>query len=462
MLNLFYFFLVGLLVLAQGRGSIVDRLLDLLEEDLADYSPGGNEPCNIECDEINTNTCHSRCSTCKSGDASDGGIAVVNGVCNHWCSSGGYCGTSNAYKSATCTGCKPPKESGPVITVMELREGTAMSCVDSDRLFDCRKAPFVGGCNAADCNKACLDDPTCVGHSFLNGKWCFGCKQDRGIYRGDGQNWMKKTTGGGGTDYEVIGNYQVYYLDGGATYSSIDQALLACSSARDGGKPVGNYPQTSNTCGDKVAVLSGNGICARTDNELFWCLKKGYNIIGNENSGCAKEGKSFLTTGSGWTAKASGKLLCAVAIDGSKVVSYSTVGRQVCPHMKVWANGRCDECFGAMYGKYVTGHGLPRAIGYANGENIIFFANDAEWLKMAQYHKKTFMGARYTMAYKNGKMIDVTQSNIVSLYNSGTSAGSGKPYQIKNMHCPFFNINEQRKALSNHEDSRNHIFSFQG
>jgi len=49
-------------------------------------------------------TCPSECKTCQSG-GSDGGKAVENGVCHHWCSSVGYCGTSDAYQQTNCNGC---------------------------------------------------------------------------------------------------------------------------------------------------------------------------------------------------------------------------------------------------------------------------------------------------------------------------------------------------------------------
>ena len=53
-------------------------------------------------------TCPASCMTCKSGGSSDGGLPISsNGICEHYCSQGGYCGNGEAYKSGDdCTGCR--------------------------------------------------------------------------------------------------------------------------------------------------------------------------------------------------------------------------------------------------------------------------------------------------------------------------------------------------------------------
>jgi len=57
--------------------------------------------------------CPARCSTCKAGGAAGGGVALVNGKCENWCSRKAYCGASKAFKSGgtDCTGCSP-RDSG--------------------------------------------------------------------------------------------------------------------------------------------------------------------------------------------------------------------------------------------------------------------------------------------------------------------------------------------------------------
>ena len=39
------------------------------------------------------------CSTCSSGGSHDGGVPVVDGVCQDFCSVNGYCGAAEVYKS---------------------------------------------------------------------------------------------------------------------------------------------------------------------------------------------------------------------------------------------------------------------------------------------------------------------------------------------------------------------------
>ena len=46
------------------------------------------------------------CSTCKAGGVQDGGVSLVDGKCQAWCSNGGYCGTGSAYKTSGSTDCR--------------------------------------------------------------------------------------------------------------------------------------------------------------------------------------------------------------------------------------------------------------------------------------------------------------------------------------------------------------------
>merc|ERR1719261_85731 len=47
------------------------------------------------------------CAACSSGGSFDGGIPVVGGACEHFCSAYGYCGTTDVYKNGgtDCTFC---------------------------------------------------------------------------------------------------------------------------------------------------------------------------------------------------------------------------------------------------------------------------------------------------------------------------------------------------------------------
>ena len=47
------------------------------------------------------------CAACFSGGSFDGGIPVVGGACEHFCSAYGYCGTTDVYKNGgtDCTFC---------------------------------------------------------------------------------------------------------------------------------------------------------------------------------------------------------------------------------------------------------------------------------------------------------------------------------------------------------------------
>ena len=51
--------------------------------------------------------CMEACSTCSSGGSHDGGVPVVDGVCRDFCSENGYCGRADVYKSGgtDCTPC---------------------------------------------------------------------------------------------------------------------------------------------------------------------------------------------------------------------------------------------------------------------------------------------------------------------------------------------------------------------
>jgi len=60
-------------------------------------------------------SCPVRCKTCKPGGENElgfgaaiGGLPIAsNGVCEHFCSTAGYCGNGNRYKSGDdCRGCR--------------------------------------------------------------------------------------------------------------------------------------------------------------------------------------------------------------------------------------------------------------------------------------------------------------------------------------------------------------------
>jgi hypothetical protein len=108
-----------------------------------------------------------------------------------------------------------------------------------------------------------------------------------------------------------VGEFQVYKLDS-ATYSTIDDALNACDSARSGSKPLGNYLE-DNTCQEKVAVIPSPPSCGGAQ---FWNCDTydvgGYLFIGNYGSpsSCGYGGDSFLLKPAGWVSSATGELLC--------------------------------------------------------------------------------------------------------------------------------------------------------
>jgi len=54
-----------------------------------------------------TSGCPNECNTCQSGGSDDGGVAIVDGTCNAWCSQYGFCGASSLYQSGgtDCSGC---------------------------------------------------------------------------------------------------------------------------------------------------------------------------------------------------------------------------------------------------------------------------------------------------------------------------------------------------------------------
>lgn len=56
--------------------------------------------------------CPSTCERCKAGGAADGGVELVNGRCEAWCSSGNFCGITAVYTMGgiDCSGCKPMGE----------------------------------------------------------------------------------------------------------------------------------------------------------------------------------------------------------------------------------------------------------------------------------------------------------------------------------------------------------------
>ena len=61
-----------------------------------------------------TGPCSARCHECAEGGAGDGGVPLGGRsgahVCEHWCSSAGHCGTSNAYRQVSggsdCRACR--------------------------------------------------------------------------------------------------------------------------------------------------------------------------------------------------------------------------------------------------------------------------------------------------------------------------------------------------------------------
>ena len=55
--------------------------------------------------------CPESCKTCKTGGAGDGGKSVNSeGICEYFCSTGGYCGDGKYYKSGEdCSSCKHGK-----------------------------------------------------------------------------------------------------------------------------------------------------------------------------------------------------------------------------------------------------------------------------------------------------------------------------------------------------------------
>ena len=55
--------------------------------------------------------CPQECQNCKTGGSSDGGMPINSkGICEYFCSEGGYCGNGEDYKSGVdCTGCRKGK-----------------------------------------------------------------------------------------------------------------------------------------------------------------------------------------------------------------------------------------------------------------------------------------------------------------------------------------------------------------
>merc|ERR1719167_156274 len=60
------------------------------------------------CERIPESNCPHECQNCKTGGSSDEGKPInSNGICEHFCSEGGYCGNGKAYKSGVdCAGCR--------------------------------------------------------------------------------------------------------------------------------------------------------------------------------------------------------------------------------------------------------------------------------------------------------------------------------------------------------------------
>merc|ERR1712048_466512 len=67
-------------------------------------------------------SCPSACLTCREGGAADGGVSLdSNGRCTEHCSSYGYCGTTEIYRSSgtDCSRCKisAPLQSGSLAAI---------------------------------------------------------------------------------------------------------------------------------------------------------------------------------------------------------------------------------------------------------------------------------------------------------------------------------------------------------
>ena len=52
--------------------------------------------------------CPQGCETCRSGGSDDGGLPIdSDGVCKHYCSLNGFCGSGAAYQTGSnCYGCQ--------------------------------------------------------------------------------------------------------------------------------------------------------------------------------------------------------------------------------------------------------------------------------------------------------------------------------------------------------------------
>ena len=64
------------------------------------------------------------CSTCSAGSPGDGGVSLVDGVCQEFCSVNGYCGVTENYESGgtDCTKCAPPVGREPPPPPARVRE----------------------------------------------------------------------------------------------------------------------------------------------------------------------------------------------------------------------------------------------------------------------------------------------------------------------------------------------------
>ena len=129
-----------------------------------------------------------------------------------------------------------------------------------------------------------------------------------------------------GTNIEVLNDIQIFSLDR-ATYSTIDAALNACSSARTGAKPHGAYfaPNFPFDCSGRVIVTAALSSCPSATH-TWGCYPNGSNkyiAVGNTNEDCLYgSGNNFLEFHNGWKSTTTGELLCAVAVGSSNLIIF--------------------------------------------------------------------------------------------------------------------------------------------
>ena len=116
------------------------------------------------------NSCPAECSTCLSGGSWDGGVPVVDGVCQDFCSVNGYCGAAEVYKSGG-TDCTPCGNGCPYACKTCLSGGSwdgGVPVVDGV----CQDFCSVNGyCGAADVYKSGgTDCATCAASSSGNSR----------------------------------------------------------------------------------------------------------------------------------------------------------------------------------------------------------------------------------------------------------------------------------------------------